>query len=90
MKIKSPLMGVAFAAAAAVLAPAIFVGPWNAVNAAQAGVDVSINFNMFYDRLGGHGDWTDFNGSYVFVPGNMRPDWRPYTVGHWVFTNEYG
>jgi hypothetical protein len=20
----------------------------------------------------------------------MRPDWRPYTVGHWVFTNEYG
>jgi len=90
MKIKSLLMGVAFAAAVAVLAPAMLVGPWNAVSAAQAGVDVSINFNMFYDRLGDYGDWTDFNGSYVFVPGNMRPDWRPYTVGHWVFTNEYG
>ena len=90
MKIKSLLMGVAFAAAVAVLAPAMLVGPWNAVSAAQAGVDVSINFNMFYDRLGDYGDWTDFNGSYVFVPGNMRPGWRPYTVGHWVFTNEYG
>ena len=90
MNIKSLLMGVAYAAALAVLAPAMLVGPWNPVSTAQAGVDVSINFNMFYDRLGGYGDWTDFNGDYVFVPGNMRLGWRPYTVGHWVFTDEYG
>ncbi len=27
---------------------------------------------------------------YVWLPEDVSPDWRPYTVGHWVSTEEYG
>ncbi len=26
----------------------------------------------------------------VWVPANRPRDWRPYTVGHWVYTDDYG
>ncbi|MBI3672511.1 MAG: hypothetical protein HY245_03615 [Rhizobiales bacterium] len=90
MDFKSLIIGTATAAALAVVTPAMLPEPWNPVPAAQAGVDVSVSFNTFYDRLGSYGEWTDFSGAYVFVPGNMRPGWRPYTVGHWVLTRQYG
>lgn len=56
---------------------------------AEAAVNVGINFGVFYDRMGGYGDWTNYNGRYVFVP-DVGPDWRPYTLGHWAYTNRYG
>ena len=90
MTIRSLLAGTALAAAITVLTPALPPQTWGAVTAAQAAVDVSINFNTFYDRLGGYGDWTRFNGNYVFVPANLRPGWRPYVYGHWVLTDNYG
>jgi hypothetical protein len=24
------------------------------------------------------------------MPADVRQDWRPYTLGHWIYTNEYG
>lgn len=59
------------------------------VQRAEAAVNVSVNFGVFYDRLGDYGDWTNYNGRYVFVP-DVGPDWRPYTVGHWAYTRRYG
>jgi hypothetical protein len=55
--------------------------------AAQEGVDV----DYFYDQLDPYGQWVWHpRYGYVWLPGNVRESWRPYTVGHWVYTDEYG
>jgi uncharacterized protein YraI len=50
----------------------------------------SINKAVFYDRLSPYGQWVWLQGQYVWVPDNVGPAWRPYTVGHWVYTDRYG
>ena len=44
----------------------------------------------FYGRLAPYGSWIWLQGQYVWVPNNVGPYWRPYTVGRWVFTDRYG
>ena len=44
----------------------------------------------FYGRLAPYGNWIWLQGQYVWVPKNVGPYWRPYTVGRWVFTDRYG
>jgi hypothetical protein len=45
----------------------------------------------FYDELSPYGDWVEHPGNgYVFIPTGVAPDWRPYTVGQWIWTDEYG
>jgi uncharacterized protein YraI/ribosomal protein L21 len=44
----------------------------------------------FYGRLAPYGDWIWLEGQYVWVPENVGPQWRPYTVGRWVYTHRYG
>jgi hypothetical protein len=56
---------------------------------AQAAVDVSINIGTFYDRMSPYGDWTRRGNTYVFVPA-VGAGWRPYTQGHWEYTDSYG
>jgi hypothetical protein len=53
----------------------------------QNGSDVS--FQTFYDQLSSQGTWvqTD-NYGYVWQPNVQDPDWRPYSDGHWVYTDE--
>lgn len=54
---------------------------------AQARISVGI----FFDRLQPHGRWVHHRShGYVFVPAGVGRNWRPYTVGHWVYTNDYG
>jgi hypothetical protein len=62
-----------------------------AVSQAEAATSVSveIGFNVFYDRLGSHGDWVTFHDRYVWVP-RVEASWRPYFNGHWVYTKTYG
>jgi hypothetical protein len=62
-----------------------------AVSQAEAATSVSveIGFNVFYDRLGSHGDWITFHDRYVWVP-RVEASWRPYFNGHWVYTKTYG
>ena len=46
--------------------------------------------SYFYDRLSPYGDWIDLNPyGYVWVPRHMGYRWRPYSDGHWVWT-DYG
>lgn len=57
---------------------------------AQAATDVSISIGTFYDDLAPYGSWTQYEGAYVFIPARVGASWRPYTVGHWVYTRQYG
>jgi len=44
---------------------------------------------MFYDDLGQYGQWVDYeNYGPVWSPSNVNEDWRPYTDGRWVPTND--
>lgn len=86
MKLRSMLAGTALAALA--LVAAAEVGAPGIVVPAAAAVDLS--FNVFYDQLGQYGDWVRYDNDYVFIPGQMRDGWRPYTQGHWVYTKRYG
>ncbi|MCJ7599309.1 MAG: hypothetical protein MUO41_11955, partial [Methyloceanibacter sp.] len=55
--------------------------------AAQQAIDV----DYFYDQLDPYGQWVWHpRFGYVWLPGNVHESWRPYTVGHWVYTDEYG
>ena len=45
----------------------------------------------FYDALAPFGDWVaDERFGYVWYPNAVQQGWRPYTVGNWVYTEEYG
>ncbi|QIG50837.1 hypothetical protein G5V57_25750 [Nordella sp. HKS 07] len=79
------------AAAAAFTFAVPVSGPVNMfLSPAQAATDVSISFGTFYDDLAPHGSWTQYRDAYVFIPAGVNGDWRPYTVGHWAYTERYG
>jgi hypothetical protein len=45
----------------------------------------------FYDSLEPHGRWVDhWQHGRVWYPTGVDEDWRPYTRGRWVQTEEYG
>lgn len=48
------------------------------------------SYATFYRKLDPYGDWIE-TGSYGFVfqprPAARSRDWRPYTNGHWVYTD---
>ncbi len=47
--------------------------------------------DQFYDELAPYGEWIAHpRYGYVWLPRTVAPDWRPYTVGKWVSTDEYG
>ncbi|RUW51655.1 hypothetical protein EOA32_15335 [Mesorhizobium sp. M1A.F.Ca.ET.072.01.1.1] len=64
------------------------IPPFSLVSQARAATEVSIS--TFYEDLSSHGDWVSYHGATVFVPTDVPDDWRPYTLGHWVYTEEYG
>ena len=46
--------------------------------------------SYFYDRLAPYGDWVELNPyGYVWTPRHTGYRWRPYSDGHWVWT-DYG
>ena len=48
------------------------------------------DMSYFYDRLSPYGSWIEYNPyGYVWVPRHMGYNWRPYSEGHWVWT-DYG
>jgi hypothetical protein len=50
----------------------------------------SFSISYFYDELDDYGRWVDY-GNYgaCWVPANVGQGWRPYTYGHWMYT-DYG
>jgi Family of unknown function (DUF6600) len=61
---------------------------------AKAGGPVAggyFEIDQFYDELAPYGDWVYHpNHDYVWLPRSVAPDWRPFTVGNWIYTEEYG
>src|SRR4029453_8442307 len=44
----------------------------------------------FYDELAPYGEWVHVSGpGWAWVPYDTPAGWRPYQVGHWIFT-DYG
>src|SRR5215813_6176294 len=59
-----------------------------AITPAQAQVSVSVEFRTAlepYGRWERHARWGE-----IWIPANRPRDWRPYTVGHWVYTDDWG
>jgi len=49
----------------------------------------NVTFQTFYDQLSGMGNWIQTSQyGYVFQPKVNDPNWRPYTYGHWVHSDD--
>ncbi|MGQ0672494.1 MAG: DUF6600 domain-containing protein [Hyphomicrobium sp.] len=47
--------------------------------------------SFFHDELADDGRWINHREhGYVWTPSRVERDWRPYTRGHWVHTDDYG
>ena len=57
---------------------------------AETNISVNFGFGSFYNRLEPYGNWVSYEDDYVFVPQHIDHSWRPYTLGHWSYTNRYG
>jgi hypothetical protein len=58
---------------------------WPAI---QSKAEVEISLNFFYDNLDPYGDWVEVGDyGYCWHPHDIDNDWRPYTSGHWVYTD---
>lgn len=64
--------------------------PAGPVRAAQNSPDVDLSF--FYDRLAPYGEWVQYPRYYgwVWCPRDVPVEWRPYTDGRWVYTDDFG
>jgi uncharacterized protein DUF6600 len=79
------LTGIAAGALAmSVPAGSILISP----AAAQAAVKVSADFRIALEPFGAWRHHARFGE--VWVPAHRGHNWRPYTVGHWVYTETYG
>ena len=68
-------------------AGAMNLGPAATPASAQSAVSVS----LFYEHLAPHGRWFQHpRWGWAWFPLNAGADWRPYSRGNWVWTDEYG
>jgi hypothetical protein len=50
-------------------------------------VSVEIEVGAFYTALAGYGTWIELTPlGRVWIPGNVPAGWRPYSRGHWAYT----
>jgi hypothetical protein len=57
----------------------------------QTQVHTQLDVSFFYDELEPHGDWVSVEThGWVWTPRNVPPGWRPYTVGRWAYSDDYG
>src|SRR5262245_56561770 len=57
----------------------------------SAAAQESIDIDTFYDELTPYGQWVWHpRFGYVWLPEIVSDNWRPYAVGRWTYTDEYG
>jgi hypothetical protein len=67
-----------------VFAPAAGTGFLSQPAQAQESID-------FRAALDGYGQWVQHpRWGEVWIPDQMPPDWQPYRMGHWAYTDEWG
>jgi len=75
---------LAFSIAVIISGPLVLISS----DRAAASVSVGINVNLFHDSLAPYGDWVQTaRFGAVWAPRHVSHDWRPYTIGHWVYTD---
>ena len=69
---------------------ALFAGIFPSPLVQRANAQVSVSFQVFYDRLSPFGSWVSYPSyGYVWVPTAVPYGFRPYgSGGHWVYTDE--
>jgi hypothetical protein len=85
-RICARMMGAMLAVVFLTAAPLAASKP--ALAQARAATSISVEFRTAlepYGRFDRHSRWGD-----VWIPANRSRDWRPYTVGHWAYTNDWG
>jgi DNA segregation ATPase FtsK/SpoIIIE-like protein len=76
-------MSLALALAAGAAAPALFQ--------AAAVAQENVSLEVFEAELAPYGEWFDHpRWGRVWAPNDMPQDWRPYTTGRWIWTDEHG
>ena len=83
---------------AALVWAALFAAPGLPLPAADrlgvggsAAAQESVDIDTFYDELAPYGQWVWHpRFGYVWLPETVSDNWRPYTVGRWTSTEEYG
>jgi len=84
------ILALTCAAVAVTALPAINAGGGLSL-VTEANAQEARDIDSFYEDLSPYGDWVEHPGNgYVFIPTGVSPDWRPYTVGQWIWTDEYG
>jgi len=49
------------------------------------------HFGFFYSSLAPHGEWIEVeSGIRVWRPFHIPHQWRPYLIGRWIWTDDYG
>src|SRR5215470_14601193 len=76
--------------AASVAGAALLASPVVATFSTPASAQVVISAE-FRTALAPYGTWrTVPRWGEVWVPARVTRDWQPYTVGHWVYSDDYG
>src|SRR5258708_1511742 len=76
---------IAVIAVCAIASPLVDI---SVVPAAAQAVSVSVEFRTALEPYGAwqhHRRWGE-----VWIPSRVARDWQPYTVGHWVDSQDYG
>src|SRR6476660_3144191 len=59
--------------------------------AASAKAQEQVDLESFYEALAPYGVWFESSDyGWVWQPTDVDPEWRPYSRGHWVWTDDYG
>ena len=92
MRFRSVLRRTWLAGVLALLAFAPWISlPGTARADGPAGVYDDFTIDQFYLELAPYGEWVHHPvQGYVWLPRAVGPDWRPFTVGNWIYTEEYG
>jgi hypothetical protein len=88
MRDQPKTMGSLLIAAAAAFAPAVPLVSISAIPATAQVTSVAVEFHAALDPYGtwrSHRRWGE-----VWIPPRVARDWEPYTVGHWVYSQDYG
>ena len=66
----------------------LFLAGWS-VSHADPPPGFGVSFGVFYSSMSPYGEWISVGADlYGWRPHNVAVDWRPYTYGRWVWTDD--